>query len=132
MSLPARTYSARPLAFLLIALYALASVVPAFAGHHTGAGSIFICAPSGQLSDEARQAAAEFAALFGEDLPDEAAAEADCPLCTLAKAHNAAASAKPVLPLPTRERVDFGWETQDFGDKAAFRRAHPRGPPLHI
>lgn len=122
----------RPLALCLIAVYALAMTASAFAGQHVGAGNIFICAPSGQLTQEARQAAAELAALFGEERPDETASQVDCPLCTLAKAQAQSYGLKTVPPFPTLIRIEYGAARLTFFDKSGFIRAHPRAPPRHI
>ena len=122
----------RPLTLCLIAVYALAMTASAFAGQHTGVGSIFICAPGGQSTQEARQAAAELAALFGEEHPDETAPQVNCPVCTLAKAQGETCGVKTVPPFPTLIRIEYGAARQTFFDKSAFIRAHPRAPPRHI
>ena len=122
----------RPLALCLIAVYALAMTASAFAGQHVGAGNTFICAPGGQLTQEARQAAAELAALFGEERPDETASQVDCPLCTLAKAQAQSYGLKTVPPFPTLIRIEYGAARLTFFDKSGFIRAHPRAPPRHI
>ena len=122
----------RPLAVCLIAVYALAMTASAFAGQHVGAGNIFICAPGGQLTQEARQAAAELAALFGEKRPDETASQVDCPLCPLAKAQAEPCGVRTVPPFPTLIRIEYGAARLTFFDKSGFIRAHPRAPPRHI
>lgn len=122
----------RPLALCLIAVYALAMTASAFAGQHAGAGSILICAPGGQLTQEARQAAAELAALFGEERPDETATQIDCPLCTLAKAQAEPCGVRTVPPFPTLIRIEYGATRQTFFDESVFIHTHPRAPPRHI
>lgn len=122
-------YLARSLALCLISLYAL---TPAFATHHADASTVFICAPSGALSDEARQAAKELAALLGEELPDETKAEANCPLCTLAQADNLPAPVKAAPPLLSVQRVDYTKTAQSPIRKTSFNWAIARGPPHHI
>ena len=122
----------RPLALCLIAIYALAMTTSAFAGQHAGAGNIFICAPGGQLTQEARQAAAELATLFGEERPDETAPQVDCPLCTLAKAQAEPCGIKTVPPLPTLIQIEYGAPRHTFFDEPGFIQAHPRAPPRHI
>ena len=122
----------RPLELCLIAVYTLAMTASAFAGQHVGAGSVFICAPGGQLTQEARQAAAELATLFGEERPDKTAPQVDCPLCTLAKKQAEPYGERTVPPFPTLIRIEYGAARLSFFDKSGFIRAHPRAPPRYI
>ncbi|MDP3490624.1 MAG: hypothetical protein Q8R71_10845 [Phenylobacterium sp.] len=114
---------ARLLAAMAIALQVLLPGSVALAGTAGGDVSPLICAPSGQVSAEARAAAERLAHLTGDERPGEAPSDDHCALCTVPYA--AAPGDRTLFAAPCR----FAVEVEHVSNQPGLIR-RTQGPPL--
>ena len=95
--------------------------------------SRFICAPSGQLSADAKAAIEALAKLLGEEVPDDQPFDGHCPYCTLV---HAIPLPEPVtLAAPAEHASVVGsvrYEPGSLVHKAQGPPLGSRGPPLFL
>lgn len=123
---------ARLLAMLALALQVLLPGSMAVAQSNDVDVSRFICAPSGQISQEGLAAAQRLASLLGEDAPGEPPQDGHCPLCTMVHGvplPEPVVVAAPVVPI--RETVLVRFEPR-LVCRAQGPPLGSRGPPTHI
>lgn len=121
----------RAMAVGLMAVHVLLTAYPAAAATPFDVGH-YLCLPGGDITPEARQAAKEMAALFGEPVSDDTRDGTHCPQCTLAKAIGlppASAATEPVLFSAT---AHYAWHRQNAPRPVIHGLLHLRGPPIAL
>lgn len=121
----------RVVAIGLMAVHVLVTAYPAAAATPFDVGH-YLCLPGGDIMPEARQAAKEMAALFGEPVSDDMRDGSHCPQCTLAKAIGlppASVAAEPVL---FSAAAHYDWHQQNAPRPVIHGLLHLRGPPIAL
>ncbi len=95
--------------------------------------SRFICAPSGQVSADAKAALEALAKLLGEEAPEHPSFDGHCPLCTLVQAMPLP---EPVTLAAPAGLVSVALHVRHESDRLVRKAQGPplgsRGPPLHL
>lgn len=125
--------AARFFAMLAIVVQVLLPATFAVAASHGVDVSRLICAPSGQLSADAKAAIERIARLLGDEAPDRQPLDGHCPLCTPVHVVPPPEPVAVATPAELASVADYVcYEPGGFVRKAQGPPLGSRGPPLHL